>query len=440
MKKEDVLEKVRQFFEENNVKEAFKPGDRINYAGRVYDENELVNLVDSALDFWLTASKYTKAFETGLAKFLGVKYVSLVNSGSSANLLAISALTSPLLKEKRIKRGDEIITVAAAFPTTVAPIIQCGAVPVFLDIEIPSYNIDTTMLEDALSAKTKAVFLAHSLGNIFDLKTIKAFCDRHGLWLIEDNCDALGGTYELNGKVKFSGTVGDIGTSSFYPAHQMTMGEGGALYTDNPLIHKIIRSMRDWGRECECSGGQDNLCGHRYDGQFGSLPKGYDHKYVYSHIGYNLKVTDMQAAIGCAQLKKLPGFVEKRQEHWEYLRDGLKRAGVEKYLILPEKETGSKPSWFGFIMTVKAECKKSRNEIVAYIEGHNIQTRNLFAGNIIRHPAFEHLKEGEDYRIIGNLSVTDRVMTDSFWVGVYPGLDEAMLDEMIKVISEAVLN
>lgn len=434
--KEKILELVKEYYKENHQKKEYEPGERINYAGRVYDEEELCNLVDSALEFWLTAGKYTKEFETGLASYLGVPFCSLVNSGSSANLLAIAALTSPLLKERQLKKGDEIITVAAAFPTTVAPILQVGAVPVFVDIDIPSYNMDITYLEQALSDKTKAVFIAHSLGNIFDLKTIKEFCDKHNLWLVEDNCDALGGTYVLNGEEKKTGTIGDIGTSSFYPAHQMTMGEGGAVYTANPLLHKAIRSMRDWGRECICSGGQDNLCGHRFDGQFGTLPPGYDHKYVYSHIGYNLKATDMQAAIGVAQLKKLPDFVAKRQANWDYLRNGLE--DLQDVLILPEKGENARPCWFGFIVSVKDTCKKTRNEVVAYLEEHNIQTRNLFAGNILRHPCFEGLTEGVDYRVASELEKTDFAMYNSFWVGVYPGMTQGMLDEMVKRIHEAV--
>lgn len=434
--REKILELVKEYYKENHQKKEYEPGDRINYAGRVYDEEELCNLVDSALEFWLTAGKYTKEFETGLAKYLGVPFCSLVNSGSSANLLAIAALTSPLLKERQLKKGDEIITVAAAFPTTVAPILQVGAIPVFVDIDIPSYNMDVTYLEQALSEKTKAVFIAHSLGNIFDLKVIKEFCDNHNLWLVEDNCDALGGTYILNGEEKKTGTVGDIGTSSFYPAHQMTMGEGGAVYTSNPLLHKAIRSMRDWGRECVCSGGQDNLCGHRFDGQFGTLPPGYDHKYVYSHIGYNLKATDMQAAIGVAQLKKLPDFVAKRQANWDYLRSNLE--DLSEVLILPEKGENAKPCWFGFIVSVKDTCTKTRNEVVAYLEKHNIQTRNLFAGNILRHPCFEGLVEGVDYKVVGELKKTDYTMHNSFWVGVYPGMTQAMLDEMVKRIHEAV--
>ena len=436
MEKEQILELVKQYYRENHRQKNYEIGDRINYAGRVYDEEELCNLVDSALEFWLTAGRYTKEFESGLAQYLGIPYCSLVNSGSSANLLAVMALTSPLLGDRRVTKGDEIITVAAAFPTTVAPIVQAGAVPVFVDIDIPSYNMNMTFLEQAYSNKTKAVFIAHSLGNIFDLKTVKEFCEQNNLWLLEDNCDALGGTYELDGEIRKTGTIGDIGTSSFYPAHQMTMGEGGAVYTSNPILHKAIRSMRDWGRECICSGGQDNLCGHRFDGQFGTLPMGYDHKYVYSHLGYNLKATDMQAAIGVAQLKKLPDFVKKRQSNWQYLRDGL--CGLDDILILPEKKQESNPCWFGFIISVTDNCKKNRNEVVTYLEEHNIQTRNLFAGNILRHPCFELYQEGKDYRVASELTQTDYAMSHSFWIGVYPGMTKEMLDEMIVRIQEAV--
>lgn len=438
MEKERVLELVKEYYRENHKKKEYKAGDRINYAGRVYDEEEMCNLVDSALDFWLTAGKYTEEFEKGLSDFLHVRYCSLVNSGSSANLLAIMALTSNLLGDRRVKKGDEVITVAAAFPTTVAPIIQAGAVPVFVDIDIPSYNIDETKLQDALSEKTKAVFVAHSLGNIFNLKGIKEFCDKNNLWLIEDNCDALGGEYVIDGEKKLTGTIGDIGTSSFYPAHQMTMGEGGAVYTDSPILNKIIRSMRDWGRDCTCSGGQDNTCKKRFSGQYGTLPFGYDHKYVYSHLGYNLKVTDMQAAIGVAQLKKLPDFVEKRRNNWQYLRDNLK--GVEEYLILPEKIENANPCWFGFIVSVRENSPKTRDEIVAYLEKNNIQTRSLFAGNITRHPCFDNLVEGIDYRVVGTLEKTDFTMNNSFWVGVYPGMTKDMLDEMVIKIKEALNN
>lgn len=436
MTKEEILNAVRQYAEEAEKGKTFHPGERINYAGRVYDEEELTNLVDASLDFWLTAGKYTKAFEKEFGDYLGVPYVSLTTSGSSANLLAVMALTSPLLGERRLQKGDEVITVAAAFPTTVAPIVQAGAVPVFIDIDIPSYNADVAKLEDALSPKTRAVILAHSLGCIFDLASVKAFCDRHGLWLIEDNCDALGGTYELDGKTYQTGTVGDLGTSSFYPAHHITMGEGGAVYTKNPLLHKIVRSLRDWGRDCTCPGGVDNSCGHRFTGQYGSLPKGYDHKYVYSHLGYNLKVTDMQAAIGCAQLNKLPAFVAKRKANWAYLRDGLK--DLADVLILPEAAPHSDPSWFGFLVTVKENSPVSCNEIVAAMESHNIQTRRLFSGNLTRHPCFDTLVEGKDYRIVGGLENTDRVMEHSFWMGVYPGMTKDMLDYMMEVLHETV--
>lgn len=437
MDKQQILDLVKQYYQEEHApKKEFEPGDRINYAGRVYDAEEMCNLVDSALDFWLTAGKYTREFEAGLAEYLGIRFCSLVNSGSSANLLAIAALTSPLLKERQMKPGDEVITVAAAFPTTVAPIVQAGAVPVFVDIAVPSYNIDANKLEEALTERTKAVFLAHSLGNPFPLQQVVDFCRKHELWLIEDNCDALGAEYEIDGKVRKTGTIGDIGTSSFYPAHQLTMGEGGAVYTDDPLLNRIIRSMRDWGRDCVCSGGQDNLCGHRFDGQFGTLPKGYDHKYVYSHLGYNLKATDMQAAIGVAQLKKLPDFVQKRRENWDYLRGKL--SDLEQYFILPEKENHAEPCWFGFIMMVKPESGVTREQVVSCLEQHNIQTRNLFAGNITRHPCFESMEEGRDYRVAGGLQNTDRVMTDGFWVGVYPGMTKPMLDEIVKVIHESV--
>lgn len=427
---------VTQYCKEQHTSKEWKPGDRINYAGRVYDEEELCNLVDASLDFWLTAGKYTEEFESGLGKYLDIPYCSVVNSGSSANLLAIAALTSPILKEKRILPGDEVITVAAAFPTTVAPIVQCGAVPVFVDIEIPYYNIDISLLEGALSSRTKAVFLAHSLGNVFDLKAVKEFCVQHGLFLIEDNCDALGAEYEIDGVYQKAGTIGDIGTSSFYPAHHMTMGEGGAVYTSNPLLHRIIRSLRDWGRDCVCRGGQDNRCGHRFDGQYGTLPQGYDHKYVYSQLGYNLKATDLQAAIGAAQLKKLPGFVERRRENWNYLRTQID--DLKECFILPEITPDSCPSWFGFMLMVRENVGKSRDEIIAYLERYGIQTRALFAGNITRHPCFETLEEGKDYRIFGSLDKTDEVMARGFWVGVYPGMTKEMLDEMILRLRESI--
>lgn len=431
-----ILDLTKEYCEKyHNQKKEFVEGDRIPYASRVYDSEEMVNLVDSALEFWLTAGRYVDEFEKDFAKYLNVRFCSVVNSGSSANLCAFMALTSPLLKERRINRGDEIITVAAGFPTTVAPVIQYGAIPVFVDVTIPQYNIDVTMLEKALSDKTKAVMIAHTLGNPFDLKTVKEFCDKHNLWLIEDNCDALGSKYEINGEEKFTGTIGDIGTSSFYPPHHMTMGEGGAVYTNNPLLHKIIRSFRDWGRDCICPPGRDNLCGHRFDRQYGELPLGYDHKYVYSHFGYNLKVTDMQAAVGVAQLKKIPSFVEKRRYNFNRLYEGL--SCLKDKLILPQPCPNSTPSWFGFLITCKDGV--DRNKLVTYIEKNGIQTRTLFAGNLIKHPCFDEMrKTKQGYRVVGNLENTDRIMKDTFWIGVYPGMTDEKIDYMVKVIKEAV--
>lgn len=435
--KEEILQMVAEYCDKYHTKSSeFKKGDRIAYASRMYDHDEMVNLVDSALEFWLTSGRYTLEFEKKLAGYLGVKYCALVNSGSSANLLAFMALTSPLLGERAIKRGDEVITVAAGFPTTVAPIIQYGAVPVFIDITIPQYNMDVNQLEAALSDKTKAVMAAHTLGNPFDLKAVKEFCDKHGLWLIEDNCDALGSVYTYNGEERFTGTIGDIGTSSFYPPHHMTMGEGGAVYTNNPLLNKCVRSFRDWGRDCVCVSGQDNMCGHRFDRQYGELPIGYDHKYVYSHFGYNLKVTDMQAAIGCAQLDKLPGFAERRRHNFARLRKALEP--VSDKLILPEPCENANPDWFGFLIT----CKEGvdRNQVVQELEKCNIQTRMLFAGNLVKHPCFDEMrKSGEGYRVVGTLENTDRVMNDTFWVGVYPGMTDEMVDYMAEVIKESVM-
>lgn len=435
--RQQILDLVADYCENYHIKnkKEFEPGDRIPYASRVYDANEMVNLVDSALEFWLTSGRYTDEFEAKLAKYLGVRYCSLVNSGSSANLNAFMALTSPLLGDRQVKRGDEIITVAAGFPTTVTPMIQYGAVPVFVDVTIPQYNIDVTQLESAYSEKTKAVMIAHTLGNPFDLGAVKAFCDRHNLWLIEDNCDALGSRYEIDGEERFTGTIGDIGTSSFYPPHHMTMGEGGAVYTDNPLLNKIIRSFRDWGRDCVCPSGRDNLCGHRFDRQYGELPLGYDHKYVYSHFGYNLKATDLQASIGCAQLDKFPGFVERRRHNFDRLKTAL--AGTEDRLILPEACPGSRPSWFGFLIT----CKEGvdRNALVQYVEKKGVQTRMLFAGNLIKHPCFDQMRESKTgYRVVGDLAVTDRIMRDTFWIGVYPGMTDEMIDYMAETIKEAL--
>ena len=437
--REEIKSLVSEFykeFKEPEQNKKFKEGDRIPYASRVYDEKEMMSLTDATLDFWLTAGRFSDRFEKEFAEWIGVRYVNLVNSGSSANLLAFAALTSPLLKERAIKRGDEVITVACGFPTTIAPILQYGAVPVFVDVTIPEYNIDVNMLQNALSEKTKAVMIAHTLGNPFNLKAVKELCDKHNLWLIEDNCDALGSTYTIDGKVKYTGTIGDIGTSSFYPPHHMTMGEGGAVYTDNPLLQKIIRSMRDWGRECVCPPGKDNLCGHRFDGDFGLLPHGYDHKYVYSHLGFNLKVSDMQAAVGVEQLKKFPSFIEKRIENWNYLLEGL--SDLSDKLILPKAEDNSAPSWFGFLITLREDSGLNRTNITRYIENHNVQTRLLFSGNITLHPCFDEIRDTDAYRVAGSLKNTDYIMNNTFWIGVYPGMTKEKLDYMIRVIHEAM--
>ena len=392
-----VAEYYHDFKEPMESKENFKPGDRVSYASRVYDEKEMQSLTDAMLDFWLTTGRFSKEFEKNFAEWIGVKFAHLVNSGSSANLIAFSVLTAPELGERQIKRGDEVITVACGFPTTITPILQYGAVPVFVDVTIPQYNIDTTQLEVALSSKTKAVMIAHTLGNPFDLKTVKAFCDKHNLWLIEDNCDALGTKYTIDGVTKYTGTWGDIGTSSFYPPHHMTMGEGGCVYTDNPLLNRLILSYRDWGRDCICVSGQDNMCGHRWDGQFGLLPKGYDHKYTYSHFGYNLKVTDLQAAVGVEQLKKFPGFIERRKHNWAKLRSSLET--VQDKIILPVPAENSDPSWFGFLISVKPETGLDRNSVTKYVEEHNIQTRLLFSGNIIRQSCFDEIRGTDAYRV-----------------------------------------
>ena len=433
--KQEILNKTKEYYELVHKPQQTKLFDeatsRVNYAGRVFDEKEMTNLVDSSLDFWLTYGSYSKEFEKKLSKYLNVRWAFLVNSGSSANLLAFYALTSPLLKERQVKRGDEVITVAAGFPTTIAPIVQYGAVPVFVDMELTYFNIDITQLEKALSPKTKAIMIAHSLGNPFNIKAIKEFCDKHNLWLIEDNCDALGSIYDG----KPTGTWGDIGTSSFYPPHHMTMCEGGATYTDNPLLKKIMLSMRDWGRDCWCESGVDNTCGARFSQSFGSLPKGYDHKYVYSHFGFNLKVSDMQAAIGVAQLEKFPTFVEKRKENFNRLYNGLKDLEA---LILVEAQPLSDPSWFGFMITLKDGVPFTRNEISEFLEVNRIQTRNLFAGNILRHPLFDNLIENEEYRVVGDLPNTDKIMNDSFWIGLYPGMGDDAIDYMIMKIREFV--
>ncbi|MBR5952359.1 MAG: lipopolysaccharide biosynthesis protein RfbH [Pseudobutyrivibrio sp.] len=419
-------------------KENFKPGDRISYASRVYDEKEMQSLTDAMLDFWLTTGRFSDQFEKEFAQWIGVKFAHLVNSGSSANLIAFMTLTAPELGDRQIKRGDEVITVAAGFPTTVTPMIQYGAVPVFVDVTVPQYNIDVTKLEVALSPKTKAVMIAHTLGNPFDLKAVKEFCDKHNLWLVEDNCDALGTKYTIDGETRFSGTWGDIGTSSFYPPHHMTMGEGGCVYTNNPQLHRLILSYRDWGRDCICPSGQDNFCGHRYDGQYGQLPQGYDHKYVYSHFGYNLKVTDLQAAVGVEQLKKFPSFIERRRHNWARLHDALAKSAAADKLILPAPAENSEPSWFGFLISVKPESGVKRNDVTKYIEEHNVQTRLLFSGNLIKHPCFDEIRDTDAYRVVGELENTEFIMNNTFWVGVYPGMTDEMIDYMAQVITEAV--
>lgn len=421
-------------FKEN--KAPFEKGNRISYASRVFDEKEMCALTDAMLDFWLTTGRFAEEFEKEFAKWIGVKHAYLVNSGSSANLIAFMALTAPELGDRQIKRGDEVITVACGFPTTVTPVLQYGAVPVFVDVTVPQYNINVNALEAALSEKTKAVMVAHTLGNPFDLKAVKAFCDKHDLWLVEDNCDALGSQYTIDGETRFTGTWGDIGTSSFYPPHHMTMGEGGCVYTNNSKLSRLILSFRDWGRDCICPSGQDNFCKHRFDGQFGELPKGYDHKYVYSHFGYNLKVTDMQAAIGCEQLKKFPAFIERRRHNHERLLKALEC--VSDKLILPVPAENSRPSWFGFLISVKPECGKTRNEITRFIESHNIQTRLLFSGNLTKHPCFDQIRGTDAYRVSGSLDNTDFIMNNTFWVGVYPGMIDEMIDYMAEVIVEAV--
>jgi len=420
----------------------------------------LVKLTDAALDFWLTSGRYCAEFEKQLGAYLGVKHVSLVNSGSSANLVAFMALTSPKLGKRRIKPGDEVVTVAAGFPTTVTPIIQYGAVPVFVDIELPSCNINCSLLQKSLSRKTKAVMLAHTLGNPFDIRAVRAFCLKHGLWLIEDNCDSLGSRYKYFGAgsgcsagnssaaagFRYTGTFGDIGTSSFYPPHHMTMGEGGAVYTGNAQLKRIIDSFRDWGRDCCCPSGRDNTCGKRFALKFGELPAGYDHKYVYSHFGYNLKATEMQAAIGLAQLEKLPGFIKARKDNWKFLRNAL--SGFSDKLILPDPMTNSDPSWFGFLITVRENAGFSREQLVAHLEKNKVQTRMLFSGNLIKHPCFDEMRRsGKGFRVVASrpsgsrdslLPVTDRVMRDTFWVGVYPGMTREMLEYVARVFKNFI--
>lgn len=435
--RQQIKEMVAQYYYDFKAEQkAFEPGDRICYASRVFDEKEMKALTDAMLDFWLTTGRFADQFEKEFASWMGVKYAHLVNSGSSANLIAFMVLTAPELGERQIKPGDEVITVACGFPTTVTPVINYGAVPVFVDVTVPQYNIDVAKLEGALSEKTKAVMIAHTLGNPFDLKSVKAFCDRHKLWLVEDNCDALGTKYTMHGETRLTGTWGDIGTSSFYPPHHMTMGEGGCVYTDDSLLHKLILSFRDWGRDCICPSGRDGFCGHRFDGQHGELPAGYDHKYVYSHFGYNLKVTDMQAAIGCEQLKKFPGFIERRRHNWARLQEALRPAADR--IILPEPAENSEPSWFGFLISIRPESGLNRSRVIRYIEGCNVQTRLLFSGNLIKHPCFDQMRGTDKYRVSGSLETTDFIMENTFWIGVYPGMTDEMVDYMAKVIMEAV--
>ena len=423
---------VAEFYREAFVfpAPAFVPGSSpVPISGRVFDEQELELLVESSLDFWLTTGRFAEQFEREFAKFAGVREAVLVNSGSSANLLAIAALTSKRLGDRRLRPGDEVITLAAGFPTTVNPIVQNGLVPVFVDVHIPTFNVDVSYLETALSERTRAVIFAHTLGNPFDLDAVTAFAKKHGLWLIEDCCDALGSTYRGQ-KV---GTFGDLATVSFYPAHHITMGEGGCVLTDKPLMRTLVESFRDWGRDCWCAPGKENTCGKRFDWQVGQLPHGYDHKYIYSHVGYNLKATDMQAAVGVAQLKKLPAFIEARKRNFAYLKAGLK--DVEEQFVLPEATPNSDPSWFGFPLLLRETAPFSRNALIEFLNGRKIGTRQLFGGNLVRQPAYADL----NYRVVGDLRTSDRVMNQAFWIGVYPGLTQPMLDYVLETMNEIAL-
>ncbi|MGA1794849.1 MAG: lipopolysaccharide biosynthesis protein RfbH [bacterium] len=419
-----VLDAVAEYYlHAFGRKNDFNPGDRVHYAGRVFDERELINLVDASLDFWLTEGRYAENFIAALSSFLGIDSVLLVNSGSSANLVALSALTSPKLKDRMIRPGDEVITAAAGFPTTVNPIVQNRAVPVFVDVELGTYVPTPEIVERAIGPKTKAIMMAHTMGIPFDAAALRELCDRHNLWLIEDCCDALGSRF--NGR--YVGTFGDLSTLSFYPAHQITMGEGGAVLTGNEELAKIARSFRDWGRDCYCTGGRNNTCGRRFTQQFGTLPYGYDHKYVYTHLGYNLKVTDMQAAIGCAQIEKLEGFITLRRNNWSAIRKRLQP--FSDRLVLPETPEKSEPCYFGFVITIRDNAGFSRNDLTEFLEGHGIETRNLFCGNLIRQPAFS----GVEYRVAGTLRNTDTIMEQTFFVGCYPGIDQSRIDYMISV-------
>ncbi len=423
----EIFNRVKELYKLKKIQEKFIPGKtRIDYAGRVYDEKEMINLVDASLDFWLTAGRYAKKFEKDFAKFLGVKYCLLVNSGSSANLLAISALTSPKLGERRLSPGDEVITTACGFPTTLNPIIQNNLTPVFIDVDLGTYNIQAEKIEKAISKKTKAIFIAHTLGNPADIDKILKIVKKYNLWFLEDNCDALGSKY----KGKYTGTFSHISTCSFYPAHHITTGEGGAVLTNDPELKRIIASFRDWGRDCHCEPGHDNSCGKRFGWKLGKLPFGYDHKYIYSHIGYNLKITDMQAAIGVAQLKKLPSFIKARKRNFSLFYNFFKK--YEKYFILPRAAKNSQSSWFGFPLLVKPGVSFSRNEIVNYLEENQIATRMLFGGNLIKQPVYENTK----YRIFDSLKNTDLVMNNLFWIGVYPGITKEKLCYILKVLDK----
>ncbi|NQU99370.1 MAG: lipopolysaccharide biosynthesis protein RfbH [Parcubacteria group bacterium] len=423
--REDIFNQVKNYYELRHKNRVFIPGkSEIHYAGRVYDEKEIIRLVDASLDFWLTAGRFAKKFEKEFAKFLGIKYCLLTNSGSSANLLAISALTSPKLGKKRLKPGDEVITVACGFPTTLNPIIQNNLIPVFIDVDLRTYNIQVDKIEKAITKKTKAIFIAHTLGNPVDLGKIMKIVKKYKLWFIEDNCDALGSKY----KDKHTGTFGHISTCSYYPAHHITMGEGGAVLTNDTMLQRIIISFRDWGRDCGCEPGRDNTCGKRFSQQFGRLPFGYDHKYVYSHIGYNLKLTDMQAAIGCAQLEKLNKFIQARKRNFNYLYNHLKK--YEKYFILPEATLNSDPSWFGFSILIKENAFFTRADLTNYLEKNKIATRMLFGSDLTKHPAYKNI----NFRVFGTLKNTDFVMNNLFWIGVYPGLTEDMMDYMLDKI------
>jgi len=438
---DEIRQRVRALMALRQASEPpFVPGQTpIRYAGRVYGAEELENLVESSLEFWLTAGRWAERLEKELASWYGLRSASLVNSGSSANLLALAALTSDVWGERRIKPGDEVITVAAGFPTTVAPIIQHGAVPVFVDVTLPTYNVDVAALEAALSPRTKAVMLAHTLGNPFDLDAVTAFCEQHRLWLVEDNCDANGSLYQG----RKTGTFGDVATLSFYPPHHMTTGEGGAVLCDQPQMRRVVESFRDWGRDCWCASGKDDTCRKRFARQLGDLPLGYDHKYTYSHLGYNLKMTDMQAAVGVAQLRRLESFGRARRDNWAYFRQAL--APLEEFLILPEPTSGSNPSWFGFLLTVREGARFTRDQIVRHLEERKVQTRMLFAGNLVRQPAMAtlaaHAASGgrpPPFRVVGGLHDTDRIMNRSFWFGVYPGMTEPMCDYVARTVTDFV--